>query len=304
MIIENDIKLDFDDVLFKPQRSTLSSRKEVDLERTIEFRNSGANFTGIPVIAANMDTVGTFEAGVVLAENHMMTALHKHYTLEDWKENLHIFFENYMAVSIGIKDEDYEKFLKIQSLVNVKYLVIDVANGYSEKFINFVSYIRKENPHLTIIAGNVVSSDITQELILNGADVVKVGIGSGSACTTRLKAATGVPQFSAVVDCFHPSTKVNTDKGLKKISEISIGDMVKTHRGRYRKVLRKIEKKENNKLYSINGSKSTGNHEYYVINKKHKDIVNDDNIHEYAEWVSAQKLTKEYMLIRHNETNK
>lgn len=202
MIIEQDVKLDFDDVLFHPQRSTLSSRKEVEMERTLTFRNSKVSWTGIPIFAANMDTTGTFEMAEVLSQYKMITALHKHYTLEDWKENSHKFNSNFMAVSIGTRDEDYDKFLKIQSLgIDVKFLVIDVANGYSERFINFVHMVRERHPHLIIVAGNVVSSDITQELILNGADVVKVGIGQGAACTTRLQSGVGLPQLSAVIDC-------------------------------------------------------------------------------------------------------
>jgi len=226
MIIENDIKLDFSDVLFKPQRSTLSSRKEVDLEREIVFRNTGKVFKGIPVIAANMDTTGTFEMGTVLAKNRMMTALHKHYTLEDWEENASRFNSDFMTVSIGTKDEDYDKFTKILSLgIDVKYLTIDVANGYSEKFINFVADVKKRHPSIVIMAGNVVSSDITQELILNGADVVKVGIGPGSVCTTRLKAGVGVPQFSAVVECANAahglSGHIISDGGVVHTGDVS-----------------------------------------------------------------------------------
>lgn len=280
MIIENEVKLDFNDVLFKPQRSTLSSRREVDLERTITFLHSGATFTGIPIIAANMDTTGTFEIAKVLAEHHMMTALHKHYTLEDWKKNQSLFDRDYMTVSIGTKDEDYDKFVKIQSLgIDVKYLVIDVANGYSEKFINFVADVRKRNQNLTIMAGNVVTSDITQELILNGADVVKCGIGSG---------------------CFIPGSKVLTKNGLKNIEDVVIGDVVITHNGNWQEVTNTFTYQKNEKIMSVNGVKSTSNHEYYVIEKKYRDIVTDDNIHEYARWVEAKDLDKEkYFLLKH-----
>ena len=280
MILEQDMKLDFDDVLFKPQRSTLSSRKDVDIRRRIVFRNSKAVFDGVPIIAANMDSTGTFEMGSALAQYEVMTAIHKHYSLEDWKKNAHMFFENYMAVSIGTKDEDYDKFLKIQSLgINVRFLVIDVANGYSEKFINFVSDVRKRNPHLVIMAGNVVSSDITQELILNGADVVKVGIGPG---------------------CFTPGTKVQTKNGIKNIEDIVEGEEVITHKGNWQKVTNAFQYKENEKIVSVNGIKSTSHHEYYVLNKKYKDIVDDYNIHEYAEWIEAGNLDKEkYFLLKH-----
>ncbi|XP_037498864.1 GMP reductase 2 [Rhipicephalus sanguineus] len=202
--IDNDVKLDFKDVLLRPKRSTLKSRVEVDLNRTFKFRNSKATYTGIPIIAANMDTVGTFEMAQVLAKHSMFTAIHKHYSVEQWKEfyasNPGIF-EN-IAVSSGSGEADYEKMKAIlREIPALRYICLDVANGYSEAFVQFVRSVRADFPSHTIMAGNVVTGEMVEELLLSGADIIKVGIGPGSVCTTRKKTGVGYPQLSAVIEC-------------------------------------------------------------------------------------------------------
>jgi len=207
MKIERDVKLDYSDVLFRPKRSTLSSRSDVSLERAYTFRNSGAKYTGVPIMAANMDGVGTFAMAETLAQQGLFTVLAKHYQPADihtWfnRQQNKDQFANYFAVSTGISDLDLERIdatLKLSRAI--KYLCIDVANGYSEKFLESVSRFRDAWPSITIIAGNVVTPDITEELILRGADIVKVGIGPGSVCTTRIKTGVGYPQLSAVIEC-------------------------------------------------------------------------------------------------------
>lgn len=194
MRIENDVKLDYSDVLFRPKRSTMGSRSQVSLERTYTFRNSKQSYTGIPIMAANMDGVGTVEMAKALAKHNMFTCL--------VKTESHVPVTKNVAVSTGITSTDIER-LRVVMANNplVEYICIDVANGYSERFINFVQQIREEYPNHTIIAGNVVTPDITEELILRGADIIKVGIGPGSVCTTRIKTGVGYPQLSAVIEC-------------------------------------------------------------------------------------------------------
>lgn len=194
MRIENDVKLDYSDVLFRPKRSTMGSRSQVSLERTYTFRNSKQSYTGIPIMAANMDGVGTVEMAKALAKHNMFTCLVKTESYVPVTKNV--------AVSTGITSTDIER-LRVVMANNplVEYICIDVANGYSERFINFVQQIREEYPNHTIIAGNVVTPDITEELILRGADIIKVGIGPGSVCTTRIKTGVGYPQLSAVIEC-------------------------------------------------------------------------------------------------------
>lgn len=203
MRIEDDIKLDFKDVLIRPKRSTLSTRSDVELTRLYDFKYSGMHWEGVPVIAANMDTIGTFEMHMALQEYEMMTALHKHYSVEEWKDNLGNFFQNYGMVTIGTSDDDLDSFTKIYSMLGpgISFVCIDVANGYGEYFPEFVSRFRERFPDLTIIAGNVVTDDMTEQLILSGADIVKVGIGPGSVCTTRMTTGVGYPQISAIIEC-------------------------------------------------------------------------------------------------------
>jgi len=215
MRIEEDVKLDYKDVLIRPKRSTLGSRKEVDLERGYTFRNYEPDFPdnvehrhwrGVPIMASNMDGVGTFAMADKLAEGGLFTCLVKTYSVEELVDYFNTdMYErtNYVAMSIGITDYDMGKFMRVHAGVdgNLKYVCIDVANGYSERFADFVRKFRNQYPHMVIIAGNVVTGEMTEELILAGADIVKVGIGPGSVCTTRIQTGVGYPQLSAVMEC-------------------------------------------------------------------------------------------------------
>lgn len=205
MLIENEIKLDYKDVLFRPKRSTLRSRKDVDLYRKFSFRNSKSEhqYNGVPIMTANMDGVGTFEMAKMLRRHAIMTCLVKTYTVEELSEYFTSWGGDYTAMSIGATKNDLNKFKDVQKRTGgkVQYLCVDVANGYTEFFSDFIYNLRAEFPKLIIIAGNVVTADQTQELILNGADIVKVGIGPGSVCTTRIQTGVGYPQLSAVIEC-------------------------------------------------------------------------------------------------------
>jgi GMP reductase len=205
MRIEDEVKLDYSDVLIRPKRSTLGSRKEVRMERTFTFAH-GQEYEGIPIMASNMDGVGTFEMADRLAEFKVFTCLVKTYTvgeLVDYFDSDMPMRRDNVAMSIGIKQEDQQKFRNVYEQVGdqLKYVCIDVANGYSQRFIEYVKEFRTQYPNIVIIAGNVVTADQTQELILSGADIVKVGIGPGSVCTTRIQTGVGYPQLSAVMEC-------------------------------------------------------------------------------------------------------
>jgi GMP reductase len=202
--IESEVKLDFKDVLIRPKRSTLRSRSEVELERTFTFKHSKQTLTAVPLMVANMDTVGTFEMAKCFAAHKACVAIHKHYTLEQWVAFAAESPETlpYVAVSAGTSAVDLEKVDKIiAACPGVRMICLDVANGYSEFFVGVVRDVRQRHPEHTIIAGNVVTNEMTEELILNGADVVKVGIGPGSVCTTRKQAGVGYPQLSAILEC-------------------------------------------------------------------------------------------------------
>lgn len=203
MRIENEVKLDFKDVLIRPKRSTLKSRSQVDLVRTMTFKHSKKNWTGVPIIAANMDTVGTFEMASVLGANKMVTALHKHYSEEELIDFVTKKPEltNFIAASSGSSDDDFKSICKVLDDTKIDMVCLDVANGYSEHFVDFVRKVRERYEDRTIIAGNVVTGEMAEQLVITGADVVKVGIGPGSVCTTRIKTGVGYPQLSAVIEC-------------------------------------------------------------------------------------------------------
>ncbi len=202
MRIEDDQKLDFSDVLIRPKRSTLKSRKDVDLNRTYTFRHSKKTWTGVPIMASNMDGVGMINVALTLQEHELFTCLVKTYTKEDINEVKKKLDPRYFAVSTGTNSKDYQNLVDIlKAHPEIEFICIDVANGYSEHFGDFVEKVRKNYPEHTIIAGNVVTADMTQELILRGADIVKVGIGPGSVCTTRIQTGVGYPQLSAIIEC-------------------------------------------------------------------------------------------------------
>ena len=239
MRIEEDIKLDFNDVLFRPQSTTLTSRKQVELLRTITFKHSRQSWTGIPMMASNMDTVGTLEMAKVLNQHKIITCFHKFINMQDvvnWCKKDTTFNSSYFAISTGITSKDLKRLddniqLCLQNDVPVKFICIDVANGHMESFIDKCASIREKYPNITLIAGNVVGGDVAKKLVTDGkVDIVKVGIGSGSVCTTRLQTGAGMPQLSAVIEC---ADKVH-DEGGCIISDGGVcvpGDISKAYGG-------------------------------------------------------------------------
>tara|TARA_Y100000114_G_scaffold151108_1_gene167372 strand:+ start:413 stop:1462 length:1050 start_codon:yes stop_codon:yes gene_type:complete len=209
MRINYDAKLNFEDVLLQPKRSTLSSRKDVDMTRNFTFRNSGKQMNFLPIFASNMDGVGTFSMAKVLQEFKMMTVITKTTGIEEWRK----------AVGNGVRlqsvsvctgtnvmwDKEAQDWKTMQEVLrsfpDIKMITIDVANAYHQNMVDFIAKVRDQYPTKIIVAGNVVTPEMTEELIINGADVVKIGIGPGSVCTTRTMTGVGVPQFSAILDC-------------------------------------------------------------------------------------------------------
>ena len=209
MRIKEEIKLNFDDVLMEPKRSTLSSRRDVDLTRQFNFRNSDKILNFLPIFASNMDGVGTFSMAKVLQEYKMMTVITKSTTVDQWRAAVGTGLRlQSVSVCTGTnrlfdpEAEDYKNMQEVlRSFPDIKFITIDVANAYHQNFVGFVQQVREEYPDKVIIAGNVVTPNMTEELIINGADIVKVGIGPGSVCTTRTMTGVGVPQFSAIMEC-------------------------------------------------------------------------------------------------------
>ena len=202
MRIDNDPKLDFDDVLIRPKRSEAPSRSDVGLEREYRFLNSQRTYRGIPLVASNMDTIGTLEMARALGPQ-LLTCLHKHYPesqlasfLQEGNHRENVF------VTMGIRDEDFDRFTRLASQAEVRYLCVDAANGYTKFFVDRVKRVRDTFPVLTIMAGNVATPEMVQELLISGAaDIVKIGIGPGSVCATRTTTGVGYPQLSAIIEC-------------------------------------------------------------------------------------------------------
>lgn len=206
MRIVEDIKLDYEHVLLMPKRSDVDSRSKVSLEREFKFKYSNAQFNGIPIIAANMDHTGTMQMARAFNSYKMSVALHKFY-----QEQILINYFNsdtknpYTFYTMGITQDDFDKFVSVYEQVGSEkkpqFICIDVANGYSRKLVQFVQKMRDTFPYVCIMAGNVVTGDMVYDLLEKGADIVKIGIGPGSVCTTRRVTGVGYPQLSAVMEC-------------------------------------------------------------------------------------------------------
>ena len=209
MRIKEDIKLNFDDVLMEPKRSTLSSRRDVDMTRKFTFINSGKVMNFTPIFASNMDGVGTFSMAKVLQEHKMMTVITKSTPVDSWRQAVGTGLRlQSVSVSVGTNkmwDSDAADYKNMQDVLesfpDVKMITVDVANAYHQNFVDFIKKVREEYPEKVIVAGNVVTPEMVEELIINGADMVKIGIGPGSVCTTRTMTGVGVPQFSAILEC-------------------------------------------------------------------------------------------------------
>lgn len=206
--IRDSIELDFCDVLFRPKRTTLNSRSEADVIREYKFKYYPKTIKSCGIMAANMATTGTFNMNDVLQKYKAITCLHKHYTeyeirnymtinnMDDYSDH-----NSFTFISTGLKDDKEQLFRILQAGSHIDKICIDIANGYIPNLINFVKEVREKFPKSLIMVGNVVTGDMTQDLILNGADIVKVGIGPGSVCTTRKLTGVGRPQLSAILEC-------------------------------------------------------------------------------------------------------
>lgn len=214
MKIEDDVKLDFADVLIRPKRSNLESRSKVNLNRTFKFKtHSGeAVWTGVPVMASNMDTIGTFGMATALQQHGALCAVHKYYSKDEWDTKMNGWLRKnsgqcgvVYTMGMGDANSNMNEIQKAQDILDthrhIQFICIDVANGYTEKFVRYVEFVRKTFPRHVLIAGNVVTREMTEALILAGANIVKIGIGPGSVCTTRKVAGVGYPQLSCIMEC-------------------------------------------------------------------------------------------------------
>tara|TARA_B100000242_G_scaffold32601_1_gene19494 strand:+ start:1290 stop:2279 length:990 start_codon:yes stop_codon:yes gene_type:complete len=225
MRIVEENKLDFKDVLIKPKRSTICSRKEAILEREFKFLHSSRKWKGIPIIASNMDHTGTVAMSIALREFNMLTALCK---FTEWPEDFRVGIDlekhvNNIIKTVGLDDDYIEIDNRGEAF---KFFCIDVANGYTERFIDYISKIRDHfEDKIIIIAGNICTPEATEQIILAGADIVKIGIGPGCVCTTRKMTGIGYPQLSAVIECGDAAHGLGghiiADGGCKEVGDIA-----------------------------------------------------------------------------------
>ena len=293
MRIIDEVQLDFSDVLIQPKRSTLSSRKEVNIFRTFKWKDANGEqhqFKAIPCCAANMGTTGTLKMAEVLTKHGYMCALEKHFLPGE----LVAFYERMVAdavddgytaheytqrifPTIGVND-NLGNFLALYEKGLLTGVVIDIANGYITKLVDKVKEVRKHFPDIFIVVGNVVTADITTDLILAGANCLKIGIGGG---------------------CFQGNMKVMTLTGLKAIKDISVGEKVLTHTGKYEDVVNKFTFNSHKKIIDINGIKCTPNHKFYVAKNEDLNKITEENYKDYCIWIEAQNLdTTKYKLVK------
>jgi len=216
MRIIDDVKLDFSDVLISPKRSQLTSRKDAKLTRSFTFKHSKFTWSGIPIIAANMDHTGTNAMAHVLMEYPMLTALCKFVESTEWGWNKNII--RTIGLDQNLDDLPYDDSI---------WICLDVANGYTERFNDYVALMREHEAtkNKIIIAGNVCTPEATEQIILAGADIVKIGIGPGSVCTTRKMTGVGYPQLSATIECSDAAHGIGghiiTDGGCTVVGDIA-----------------------------------------------------------------------------------
>lgn len=266
-------KFDYDDINLIPRYSTVDSRSEIDTSIVLgkcKFRN--------PVIPANMESVIDEDLAKKLANNGYFYIMHRFNI--DIKQFIINMKKEYLvtSISIGVNEDSYDLLNSLkEDGIFPDYVTIDIAHGHCKKMKKMLKYLKENFPATFIIAGNVSSIEATVDLDNWGADAIKCGIGPG---------------------CFIPTSKILTKDGLKELKDIKIGDLVLTHKNRYKKVLEKHDYFEKESLIKINDlPPSTETHEYYVINKKDKDMVNESNLESYAFWLKAVDLDKDKHLL-------
>ncbi len=279
MFYSNEKKLNFKDVLIVPKSSKINSRKDVVLDTKILFPASGISWTGVPIMASNMDNVGTFEMGFALQNFHMTNAVSKFYNKDAWVKSISNGLDlEFNFITFGLQEiseiDEIISYILQKTNKNIKTIVFDIPNGYIEKFSKIISEARKEFPKLGIIAGNVVTSEGVRLLMDSGADGVKVGIGSGGVCDTTETTGIGYPQLSAAIDCSLEVKKYNgfivSDGGVKITGDISkafaagsgfvmLGSLLAAHKESMAPIIRK-DNKNFRELYGMSSTQAMTKH--------------------------------------------
>lgn len=222
---DTELKLDFNDVLIDPRPSDKPlTRKSVNIE--IDWLDT----TAYPIVVSNMISTGTYKIAKLLTPERVFTFIHKEYSLEEHRQHLSEMTDRrYIAITSGVQSWDIEKTDAVVSeFPDIGMINIDIANVYAnvDGMVKTIRHYRQLFPHIKICAGNVANSFVIKDFIGAGADYIKVGVGSGAACKTRSEVGVGIPQVSAVMDCYGVTSKY----GAKIISDggcVTAGDVCK-----------------------------------------------------------------------------
>ena len=269
-------ELDYDDVYLIPRKCVVESRLECDI--TVQL---GKHQFSNPVIAANMSSVVDSNTCRYFAEKGMFYIMHRFLEKEQVHEAIRDMWDGggFGSISVGIKDREKEllKYLK-QDHIIPDYITVDVAHAHTDRVADMVKFIKDTFPKAFVIAGNVATGEAVQFLQDAGADAVKIFIGTGAACVLA-------------------GTMIQTKSGEKPIEKVVCGDEVLTHKNRYKIVVDTHRKVEKERIYVVNGVRCTADHKFYVVSKKHKDIVTEENVHDYAIWKRADEIDDLFLIV-------
>jgi hydrogenase maturation factor len=265
----------YKDIVLQPAYSEVRSRSKLDA--SVEFLGRRFESAAIP---ANMKCTVDFKKAKELSEAGYFYVLHRFY---DYEDILDWMVENKdmrtISISIGVNKKDYDFIDEIiKRNIGVDFITIDVAHGHHILVKHMITYINNKL-RVNIIAGNVGTYQAAKDLYDWGADAVKVGLSMGKSC-------------------LHPDMLIKTNDGYKRISEISIGDYVLTHRGDYKCVEDVIQNINTEEMLEINGVVCTKTHEFYIIDKCNESLIKDDSdILKYGKWLTAEEIDEEQHLV-------
>lgn len=273
---------EYDDVFIQPDFSDILSRSEVDT--SVVLASSDSSFSiklSVPIISSNMDTVTEGEMAKALSQAGACGAIHRFMTIPDNVLSYIQVVSNKgldCFVSIGTSRDWQERAVTLYS-AGARFFIVDIAHGHSQMMKNTVEWLRTRfGRDIFIMAGNVGTPQAVRDLDSWGADAIKVGIGGG---------------------CFPPGQRVMTEDGFKPIEAISVGESVLTHTGEFKPVTNTFVFDDKKEVIRVNDILATPNHEFYVVHKKHVELLTEDNLNRFAEWVSAENLTTDFYLIQH-----
>jgi IMP dehydrogenase/GMP reductase len=275
---EQERKFDLDDIAIVPSIvSDISSRSECDIKKKFVSEDL-TNWRTLPLMASPMDTVVCEENADRYIKEGIIPCMPRgsntYRQVMSFKTSM--FFQAFGLAEIESQLYNEKRWDRLTSFYQYSNVLIDIANGHMSRLVQVVKDIKERYPSIKLMVGNVAHPLTYKNLALAGADYVRLSIGTG---------------------CFTPGQIIKLKDNEKNIEDIQIGDEVLTHKNKYQEVKNKFEYEMEGEIYKVNNISCTKTHEFYVIETQYKDIVNDENIEEYAKWISAEELDKEKHLL-------